>query len=181
MPPTPSGRRDASWRRRLVAGLVLGGVAVGTLVAGRAVAARTPQRPRLPFALPPEARAGLRLVGPAHGRTQVVVYTSAACGHCQEEVSRLARVASAAPDALRRLQLVVVVASSSSADEHNLQVAAPLVRLNDRVGRLAAPLRARAVPTTLVVDRRGYVRAYSIGQHTDSALVQLLRTAARTY
>lgn len=165
---------------RVGAGLAaLAALLLAAVAAGRTASSRSPARPRLPFPLPATVRAALGRSIPADGRPRVIVYASQSCPHCYQEADRWTRVAAAAPDLVRAVQVVFVVATPAGVTTPSSLHTSSFPRVVDVGAKLAAPLQARVVPTTLVVDPGGNVRVHSAGQHTDSALRALLSTAGR--
>ena len=97
-------------------------------------------------------------------RLSLVIFARATCLACQRAMPGLARVAREARDAT--VDVLVVSAPPGSSDDQAFaeQIAGPTVRLL-RVSPLA--VRARRVPTTLLVARDGRIRFVAQGDFTE--------------
>jgi hypothetical protein len=101
------------WRGQVVAAGILLGLAAVLLMAWRYVSGRGVSTPPAQVRLVGRTAEGMDWHFPeSQGMPAVILYVSLTCSHCRAEVARWREVTAGHPDALRDIQLVVVVSAS---------------------------------------------------------------------
>lgn len=184
--PAKLARRAAAGRAHLLAGLLVACVAAGggwlTVFAWRHRVASS-LRDRSPFALEDTVWRTVKAAARVSGRRcppnvpVAVLYVSRSCVHCEAELARWGQlVRDGAPEVA--CVAIAVVAPYAKSSPAGVWLPPELSnRLKwDRDGAIGRAVDARLVPVVVFVTSTGVVRARTVGESSEAATLERLRT-----
>jgi peroxiredoxin len=162
--------------------LKLAAAAAAALTAGRLVAGNAPAAGPAPaFALP--ARSGGQLaLGDLRGQVVMINFWATWCGPCRKEMPLLEQIFQRYKGLGFTLLAVNVEEDSSGADKWLAEVVpVTFPVLYDRENRVSKLYNVTAMPSTVVVDRKGQIRFvhYGYTPGTENAYQDQVRTLVR--